>query len=1123
MGVLCLMLILLASGLFFMPNMVSTDWFRHQFEDRASQMFHRPITVNDLQWTWEGGIRIKGVKAVDDPQYGKGPFLSVDEILLSVGFELGHKRLIVGLEMDGLKASLIRAKDGRTNLETWLDRLKTPRKPAEPPESGHDTPAAEASVTPFVLPVDLAAEIKLINAQLRVEDRMANRLLEIHDGTFKLDIPSLLSKPVNLRLSSRQSMDGKVLPPLALTVHADRLVDEAGALNPEAANLNIKGELPGFHVALKGSMAQKGLQGELKMVLAPLTEALSPFVPGGRIPRLSGEVLLQTTAQLLENKKIRFDLHLICKNILAAGGPLKERRVGPFSMTLNQKGSAEPADKVVRLESGEIRFLERSGLFFKGRIKMAEKNRANVTLALNKVVLHLDEIQGLAKGFMPHGIGWEPENDVQSPELRIGEAQLNGTFPDGTANLSMRDMALNLTNLHLAFSEDRMTVADLTLRVPHAVVQLKDRFPKDLEMRLNLNVKKVQISGKKPMLLNEGLTLRGHVRDVRITRMKPFRVDVGALEADIRSGDVLELHVQGAASDSGMKSFRSEGHLGLNLGQALKVVPAALNATGRVAGRVETKWRLKGRRPTDREIAGLTDKTLTLLKRMQHGHFLEKLDLKTAFMDMAVTLPLNSGETLTAQGINTESPINLSTFNGLESVDILGKVKVDKIAILPTLKKLKSPLSADLSFNAVSRNLNSLELRETLHLAPLAVTQTLEMSLNKLKHLLGRTEKPDLSAFLKRVEAKIKAGITINTGTGLAPFAKALTIQGPLKGGLAVQLRGGKSVSMATHLESDGINAAVPPKFTVDNLKTHLQLEKTYTLAFGSPKPGNRKPTKALSLSMLQPEKPLRPKSALLDPFSQRLVEDLRGRFTGEPTLSFTKARLETRTFPVLLKNTQMQMRLSQSLPVIDYFQTDIMGGTLLGGLRILSHHDHYRFQMDGAFSGLDAKRLLQKGNVENPENETMMNEDTRISGRMSLQVPITANAGNVMDNLDAVFRLTHIGARTLERLFYAMDPHENNESIVQQRALLKKGTPRWIEVVIRNGSLSLTGEVTVAGSNLRLPAIKRLNMASLPIQKRIQSLVSRLLPLIKGLKILSANTLRVEKGGTIDFTEGGK
>jgi len=1118
-GLLLAMLILVAAGLFFTPNMVSTDWFRHQFEMRATKTLHRSITVKGLQWTWKEGIRIEEFEVADDPEYAKGPILSVDQLLFSFDFELGPKRLLVDLEVEGLKANLIREKDGRTNLEAWLAQLKTPRKPAEPTR---DAPEEKEPETPFILPGDLAAQIKLTHAQLRVEDRMENRILEIHDGAFNLLMPSLLSKPVILNIGSRQSMDGKVLPPLDLAVRVDRLADETGALNPQAAMLEINGELPGLHVALKGAMVKKGLEGHVKIDLAPLVEAVQPFMPTV-LPELSGEILLQTNAQLQTDKKIVFDLRLVCENILATGGPLKEKQIGPFFIAITQKGSAELPDKIVNLEGGEIRLMEKSGLSFKGRMKMEEKAGIRVNLTLNRVALHLDEIQAPAKGFIPESIGWKGMNNAQRPEFKIKEVQLNGTFPDGVANLSIQDMGLNLPDLHLALSEDHLKVEDLTLLVPHTMVHLENRFPKELEIHLELGAKNIRIRGKHPFQLKEGVTLKGHVKDVLITGPNPLTLDVGRLEADIHAGDFLELHVLGAALDSGMKTFRTEGSISVDLDQALKLVPAALTPKGRFTGRVETNWQLQGRRPTDKEIAGLTDNALSLEKRLQHGGFLEKLGLKTQLKNMAVALSLDSGETLSVQGIHSVSPFKINTANGLESVSILGELKVDRIKALPLLGKLEAPLSAGLSFNAVSRDLNSLELRETLQLAPLAVEQTLELSLNKLNRLLRQKDKPNLSTLLKMLEARIKAGITINTGPKLAPFTKGLTLEGPLKGRLALQLRGGKSVSVKTYLESEGINAALPSKFAINNLKTHLQFEKTYGLAFGPLKTENKKPIKALSLKVLQPGESSRLKSFANNPLSKRLVEDLRGRLSKKPTLSFTKARLEHGPFPILLKNMQVQMRFSQSLPSIDYFQMDIMGGTLLGDLRILEHHDRYRLQMNGAFSGLDANRLLQRGNAGGLRDQKIINEDTQISGRMSLQVPIAANAGTVMGNLDAVFRLTHIGARTLERLLYAMDPHENNESIVQQRALLKKGTPRWIEVVIKHGNLSLTGEVMVGGTSIRLPAIKRLNIASLPIQEQIQNLAGRLVPLLKGLKILSADTLSVERGGAIDFTEDGK
>ena len=446
-----------------------------------------------------------------------------------------------------------------------------------------------------------------------------------------------------------------------------------------------------------------------------------------------------------------------------------------------------------------------------------------------------------------------------------------------------------------------------------------------------------------------------------------------------------------------------------------------------------------------------------------------------------------------------------------------------EILSLPSMGELKTPLGANFSFDALSQNFNSLQLREKLQLTPLAVAQNLELSLNKLNQLLRKKKKPDLTTLLKILEARIKAGIAVNMGPQLTPFAKGTTLEGPLNGHLDMTLHGGKSVSIKANLESEGLDVALPSKLAIKNLKTHLQLEKNLCPLIRSTE-NQRKKTRNSTFTIGASARTSAPlKSFATNPLSQRMIEDLRGRLSKKPTLSFAEARLEKGPFPILLKNAQLQMRLSQSLPSMDYFQMDVMGGTFLGALRVLEDQNRYRLQLEGAFSGLDANRLLQRGNTGNMEEQQGTDEATQISGRMSLQVPITASAGNIMGNLDAVFRLTHIGSQTLERFLYAMDPQENNEAIVRQRALLKKGTPRWIEVVVKNGSLSLTGEVAVGGTTIRLPAVNRLNMTSLAIQKQIQALAGRLLPLLKALKILSANTLLVQENGAIDFLEEGK
>ncbi|EFK11302.1 conserved hypothetical protein [delta proteobacterium NaphS2] len=1206
-GLLLVMLVLLGAGVFFMPKMVSTQWFRHQLETRASEFFHQAVTVQELRWTWKDGVRIRGLKAADDPKFGKEPLLSVDDLHLYVDFELKPARLLIQLEGDGLKANLVRKKDGHANLEEWLAQLKSS------PATSEAAPISSPN-SPFVLPVDLAAKIKLTHVRVRAEDRMENRLLEIQQGALTLKMPSLLSSPIDLNFNSQGSMDGKAMPPIALAVHVNHLMNEDRALDPQGTEVRVNGELPGLHTALDGTMARKGLQGKVKIDLASFLKTAQPFL-SDTLPEVSGEILLQTTAQLETDNTIAFHMNLICKSILAKGGPLREKRVGPFSLTLTQKGSAELSSKTVNIEHGEIHLMERSGLFYGGRLEIEGQNSLNVDLALNKVSLDLNEIKSMAKEFIPEGISWKGSGGVREPDLKIQKVQLGGTLPDGVTDLSIQHMILNLKGLQLQRLKDPLKAETLTLVMPRGAVRLKNRFPETLAISLSLDAGHVRISGKQPLSLDqsrisslnvdikdlapseqalwgmagritleesgflkgirlspqndgtdhlshrfkmavdlpsapearinfaeadlsaaplafksllphplkEGLTLKGRLKDGRITQLRPFNLSVAHFEADLQSGDGLKLKMQGAASDSGVTSFQSEGVMDVDLAMVSELAPPGSIPEGRFSGRVETRWQLQGRRPSHMEMAAITDKDLSIEERLQHGNFLKELDINTRFTDLAVTMPLDSGETVSVHGIHSVKPFSLHTADGFKSVSASGGIKMAQILSLPSMGELKTPLGADLSFDALCTNLNSLELREKLQLTPLAVEQNLELSLNKLNQLFRQKKKPDLTILLKILEARIKAGITVDTGPHLAPFAMGTVLEGPLKGRLDMTLRGGKSVSVNANLESEGIDVAFPSKLAIKNLKTHLQLEKTFALLFGPLKTREKKPATALSRSVLQPGTSAPPKSFATNPLSQRMMEDLRGRLSKKPTLSFAEARLEKGPFPILLRNAQLQLRFSQSLPSMDYFQMDVMGGTLLGALRVLLNQNRYRLQLEGAFSGLDANRLLQRGNTGNTGEQQGTDEATQISGRMSLQVPITASAGNIMGNLNAVFRLTHIGSQTLERFLYAMDPRENNEAIVRQRALLKKGTPRRIEVVVKNGSLSLTGEVAVGGTTIRLPSVNRLNMASLPIQKQIQTLAGRLLPLLKGLKILSANTLLVQKNGAIDFLEEGK
>jgi translocation and assembly module TamB len=220
------------------------------------------------------------------------------------------------------------------------------------------------------------------------------------------------------------------------------------------------------------------------------------------------------------------------------------------------------------------------------------------------------------------------------------------------------------------------------------------------------------------------------------------------------------------------------------------------------------------------------------------------------------------------------------------------------------------------------------------------------------------------------------------------------------------------------------------------------------------------------------------------------------------------------------LRHGEMQLRLAGSLPSLDRFQFDAMGGSILGDLRITRQEDLCRLEMEGAFSGLDAAKLLPE---QAPANRTSLRgpaPDTQVSGQVSLQIPVSQDSIRVMNNLSAAVHLTHIGSRTLERLLYTMDPYEANEGIVKQRALLRKGTPEWVDLQIRHGNLSLSGSVAAMGARIPFPKVERLNLTNLPIHNRLQKVLSRLGPVEKALKTLSAESILVGKDSSIRFVE---
>jgi hypothetical protein len=252
-------------------------------------------------------------------------------------------------------------------------------------------------------------------------------------------------------------------------------------------------------------------------------------------------------------------------------------------------------------------------------------------------------------------------------------------------------------------------------------------------------------------------------------------------------------------------------------------------------------------------------------------------------------------------------------------------------------------------------------------------------------------------------------------------------------------------------------------------------------------------------------------------------MDDLRGRLASRPAVTFKLARIEAGTMPLEISNYELDLRLVRSLPSIDHFQFDIMGGSVVGELYVTENPKGFEMEAGCTFSGLNPNLLLPRAiqGTSNHQPESLDHVD--LSGQLSLQIPLTTDPTQFLYGARLTLRLTHIGSRTFERFLYALDPYESNEGIVKQRELLRVGTPLWITLQVRYGNLSLSGEVEVKGVRMRLPRIERFNIAGLPIHARLEDSLSALGPLMNVLKTISADGIILGKDGAIRMMSSGR
>ena len=640
---------------------------------------------------------------------------------------------------------------------------------------------------------------------------------------------------------------------------------------------------------------------------------------------------------------------------------------------------------------------------------------------------------------------------------------------------------------------------------------------------LDASLVRVQSPGKRAM--ETPFSLRLSAPDIRLVGLSLAGLSVSDAKLSLDAGQAL--HCAALSSLSGSPSgspsgsvVRSSGGLTLDVQKLLALAAPLLPQRAKGSGGAALDWKLAAALPQQQGPAAKQEKLSQAIKRLG---FLKELEAVLRLTDVSLDWPLAAtaekpGETLRLRGLTTPRPLRLATTDGLRESSLSGSLIFGPMSELPGTGPLDKPLRGLLTVNAAQQGARSVQFSQLLHLdgpdkGGLDLDQNLRLTLDRLDQVLDH-DQDRLAAILEHVDGSAAFGLTAGLQSLPAKARKdgtasALTGTGRVEAGFDARLSGGRSLAVSARLLSPGLDLRLGPELALSGLTSSLRLDKRYTLA-----PGLRCPESAFGAVLPLSEQVFEqlPTGGLggNDNFARNA---LHGFQPGGGSLGFSQLKLKSGALPLSVHDVSLRLDTSGPLPALRSFRAGLLGGNIQGSAMITGQRGAYSLETDLAYTGIDPSRLFPAKAAKD------LGDQAETAGRVNLTMPLTPDPETLLQRMALRADITKVGPRTLERFLYALDPDEQNESIVQQRRLMGIGYPRLVRLGLAYGNLSLSGEVEVKGFRLDLPRIDRLPVANLPIRAQLAKALAPIRALIKTLDAVSAGSIcrdPADPGGTL-------
>jgi len=752
----------------------------------------------------------------------------------------------------------------------------------------------------------------------------------------------------------------------------------------------------------------------------------------------------------------------------------------------------------------------------------------------NQNEVWIDKINFRINPVTIHLIEKFPEKIQLDASLGIGHLKVMGAPEIQVEDFNIPKLAVNISNIEKTDTETPLFSAHvnfdqfLTVKKVNALnfgsfENITQQLNLETELinsedisitmkRLDFEIQNLHIEHEEIPAFNTQLKFNLNTSDIFINGLKKSipDIDMEKLALNLNLKDFLDVRVEAGYIQKEKKEVHTLGDISLDFAPVMEILPKNIKDRFHLTGRADMFWDFDGFVPDAKEIKALKIGSDNLMGRINDIVNHVQLGMNLAVNDF--NFNITDDEKLNIKSISLNPGIKY-TFNSEQETGLLsGKIVLNKIDINENMKKyLKESLDLELGYSIKHEGMNGFTLNETLSLAPLEINQNLEVSLSGINRL-GKTVLTPSLLWMDKLDAEATFNLTLNDLFTLSNLHDSIYLNGDLATTAIVSLVPGDRIEAKLDTDIPLLDLTLDDKIKLNALKTHLEFSKKVFMDRAMPSTQQDSldvaTEKPLSVAVLNPSFEKKSGFILKNTSVERYLDEVEKRLKKDHTITLQTLELKQGDLPILIEGLKADIDLNGKLPGIQYFQMDILGGTILGGLSLLEDKGSYYFRTHLIFTGIDSSKFFPD------EASVSFSKENEINGNVLIFVPLTSIRHQLIQNMQFNLEFSHIGSRALERLLYALDPYESNETIVAQRKLLRTGSPRWVKVNVKDGALSLNGELNAKGLTIGLPSIKRLNITDLPGLDVLDENLKSIDNIVELLNIYTSDSMRIDASG---------